>query len=229
MTLNLIGYGARVPTERNKMSLPANVPRYRHPLDTERFLHGRSSVQRIKVDEQSQKRNADQILRQTSGEIGLHYLGFDPEPIRLNKKPLHETKTNLHPTISKDHKLLFEQQTAEDSLKTSERIPTNKNYNQHGSIMNRSFSANQTIPSSSSYRNHSNSNFHQSLSTEEKRKMYLETLNSLDKSFDRHCRQDLLTAALPPKPMHELVFVATSNHHAAMQSKVWSEKLRRDL
>ena len=55
------------------MTLPASIPQFRHPPDTERFIAKSGSSQIIKSDDRSFKRNADQVAFLTSGEIGSHY------------------------------------------------------------------------------------------------------------------------------------------------------------
>ncbi|RYG64614.1 hypothetical protein EON64_13600, partial [archaeon] len=73
------GYGARYPTARNRMTLPQSIPQFRLPPPSERFLQGTRSTQVIKKDERSLKRNAEQIVFQTSGEIGQYYYDIPPE------------------------------------------------------------------------------------------------------------------------------------------------------
>jgi hypothetical protein len=198
------GYGARYPTNRNRMTLPANVPSYRHVPDSERYLRKTSSTRVIKTDEESVKRNAQQVMYQTSGEIGFHYLGFDPEPIRLNKKPLRSTSV-----VKSVPKEKFAS-SANDHSSDGERYLTER-YTERSALSTGRSMGNDFTPSFTN-----------------QRERFAHTLLNLDPSFDRQRRRDLFVASMPPKPMQELVGVATSNNHSAMQSLPWVLKLRID-
>lgn len=191
------------------MTLPANVPKYRRPPDTERFITGAKPTQIIKRDEHSLKRNAEQIVFQTSGEIGVHYYGFETEAYKLNKQPLRNTskaslfKTNFQPENNPSNTI----NSYRDPLESS-RSPQ---------LSKRSDYSDPFVSARDSYRENS---------TNENK--YIYTLKHLDKSFDRKTRRDLVIASLPSKPNQELIWCASSINKSAQQSKNWTEKLRRD-
>lgn len=206
------GYGARYPTSRNQMTLPANVPKYRRPPDTERFMQGCTSTIRVKTDDRAMKRYADQVVHQTSGEIGQHYLGFTPENVRTHMKPLNST-TSLGGSKVKDYSY------ANDIPSNSYVAHTDRS--SEGWMSTRS----NVTDAPSTQRSNLNSARDGFYDTGNK---YLNTLNSLDKTFGRRAKKDLYTASLPTRSAQELVFCATSNQHSALQSKAWQLKLRRD-
>lgn len=218
------GYGARFPTERNQMTLPANVPFYRHLPDTDRFLAGTRSTQLVRTDDAAQRKNAVAILHKTSGEVGLHYLGIDPEPIRILKKPLREPFPHRSVVKTYDHLYVTRNEENQSARATARSKPDSGRWTALESARNNNHQHNYS-PSGSLARTWGTST---SSGAEQKREQFFQTLSTLDKSFNRQSRRDLFVASLPPKPMHELVSVATSHNHSAMQSKGWAEKLRRD-
>jgi hypothetical protein len=235
------------------MTLPANVPQFRHPPDSERFLAGTKSTQTIKKDDRSIHRNAEQIVFQTSGEVGLHFHGIEPEPLRLNRRPLKHGKL-YHPPVPSTF--------TTNSLNPNYQLPSQiTNATQNNSTNNntipetnlgtgRSSHLTETartvrsewsdVPSSyrsnphtgrgnfnnNNYQSHKNFNTITFNQTSDNR--YVQTLQSLDTAFARRSRRDLFQASLPPKPQYELVWLATANDRAAQQSKPWAGKLRRD-
>jgi hypothetical protein len=219
------GYGARIPTERNRMSLPASVPNHRHPPDTAHFLEGCRSTQIVKVDDRACRRNAEAIMRQTSGEVGFHYLGIDPEPLRLMKKPLREP--HVHTIVAKTHDAFYSSINSDKSQNNSISARENARKASARSMP----STGRSIDSrwSNEY-SHSSAreNPTSHASSDSKREKFAQTLRTLDSSFGSQGRRDLFAASQPTKPMHEMVWVATSNNHAALQSRSWSNKLRRD-
>lgn len=202
------------------MTLPANVPAFRHVPDSDRYLRGTSSTKVIKNDDHSFVRNAQQVMYQTSGEVGYHYLGFDPEPIRMNKKPLQDPY--VHTSIPKDHSRLF--------LPAANSQNPNHSEDYGRSLTNRSIgnSAREPFASGRSINSDFSTTFQATQTFSNPREKFAHTLNNLDASFDRQKRRDLFVASLPPKPMQELVGVATSNNHSAMQSMPWVLRLRKD-
>lgn len=202
------------------MTLPANVPAFRHVPDSDRFLRGTSPIKVIKTDDHSVARNAQQIMHQTSGEVGYHYLGFDPEPIRMNKKPLRDPY--VHTSTLKDHSQIFRPANNQDNNQSDNYGPCLKNR----SMIN---SARDQLTTERSVNSNFSSTFQAYQTFPNPREKFAHTLNSLDASFDRQKRRDLYVASLPPKPMQELVGVATSNNHSAMQSMPWQLRLRKDI
>ena len=78
------GNGVRVLTSRNQMTLPHSVPQFRALPDTDQYKKDTSSYQLIRKDEASQKRNAEGINMQTSGDYGKYLLEYNTKSVRLN-------------------------------------------------------------------------------------------------------------------------------------------------
>lgn len=249
------GYGMRYPTERNQMTLPANVPQFRHPPDSERFLAGIRSTQIIKKDDRSIHRNAEQIVFQTTGEIGLHFHGIEPEPLKLNRRPLKHPKLYHSPvpssftttSLNPHYQLPSNTSSSNLQMSGSNNVNSNKPNTSNnpqdtmiGTGRSRMIDTARTGRSEwsdapSSYRSNPQTNRDYNFtgndtsnfnSTSDNR--YLQTLQTLDSGFARRSRRDLLQASLPPKPQYEMVWLATANDRAAQQSKPWAGKLRRD-
>lgn len=219
LTSIFLGYGARYPTSRNTMTLPANVPLHRMPPDTERFLQGCRSTQRVKLDDRAMKRQADTLALLTSGEIGYHTLGRQPDSVRINMKKVEE-----FPPKPKDYMPSYIPPTTHSNKNLAETDSYGGNLSGRGSYASGTIPVSQRSGFSSSYRN--GEEF--AAETTHPNQKYLSTLQHLDSSFGRNAKRDLLAASLPAKPQQELVLVATTIQHSALQSKAWQLKLRRD-
>lgn len=196
-----IGYGKRYPTERNQMSVPANVPKYRHLPDSADFVKGSSSTKVIKTDDNALTRNAQSIVFQTSGDYGKHYLGIDPPVLKLQKTGISPAQTisRQSPWKPENFRAAASDVTARSDI--SESLMTDRS-------------------SLQSFREDFHNNHGGS--------MYAKTLKTLDKSFDRRVKKDLMAATAPTKSAHELVLCATSNDHNAQHTKHWAFYLRKD-
>ena len=91
---NGYGYGANVPTERNKATL-RSVPTHRYPPEYSEPIPGSKPKLWLKHSEQSQKRCAQQILNQTSGEYGSYLIGAMTESVRLKLQPVEINPTTV--------------------------------------------------------------------------------------------------------------------------------------
>lgn len=245
----IAGYGARYPTERNQMTLPAAVPKFRHVPDSERYKRVTSSTVLIKRDEGALKRNAEQIVFQTSGEIGRFTLGIEPENLRILKKPLRN-KSDYSYTSSKDDNRNHHTQSSQDLTNTNSNMnqATNTtNYNRNDGYdtsrltqrdsardnlstgrSNNSFNSSLTSPSTTS-RNPFGNTFNSTSSSHSGNvDRYRQTLQSLDNSFSRREKRDLLAAAGQTQPVHVVPWSAATNQHEFLQSKPWVLKLRND-
>lgn len=195
----------RYPTERNRMTVPANVPKYRHLPDTQEYLKGCSSTKLIKEDDKALRRNTDAIVFQTSGDYGQHYLGIETKTLRLQRKGISPAQTMMTRTMEqRQRKVEFEPQTTQQSARSDIS----------GSLL----TDRSSIQSFREEFNNKNINS----------ETYTKTLNNLDKAFDRRAKKDLVAATLPKKSTQELVWCGTSNEHNALQSKPWADYLRKD-
>jgi hypothetical protein len=197
----MLGYGKRYPTERNQMTHPANVPKYRHVPDSEDFIKGCSSTKVIKTDDKALQRNAQAVVFQTSGDYGKHYLGMDPPLLKLQKTGISPAQTVSRQSTwrPENYRAAASDVTARSDV--SESLMTDRS-------------------SLQSFRDDFNNNQGGS--------MYAKTLKNLDKTFDRRAKKDLLAATIPTKSAQELVWCATSNDHNAQHTKHWAFYLRKD-
>lgn len=182
------------------------------PPDSERFLQGCRSTQRIKTDDRALRRQADGIVHCTSGEIGQHYLGRQPEAIRIQMKPLQtdSSRSDYGKNVG---------DTGGNRVYETNSV-ANASQNEWNSTARSNFS-DAPITQRSGL-----STFREELNSSQNK--YATTLRHLDSSFGRNAKRDLITASLPPKPAQELVWCATTIQHNALQSKGWALKLRRD-
>lgn len=210
----VLGYGARYPTERNRVNVPASIPKYRHPPDSERFLAGTRSVVRAQRDDRSLRRNAEQIVYQTSGEVGSYYYGVEPEFVHLNRQPLEATR--------RGHDLFSASKTAVPPAEAtgSKCSP----WASSRSNQSARFSDYSTDKRSAYSTPRSQRQGYDQL-TQEKLNW---TLTNLNPSFERHARYDLLAASQPRKPVQESVWSATGNYQEYLNGKPWMLKLRQD-
>lgn len=185
------------------------MPLERHPPQSDRFTRVTSSTQLIGTDARAERRNADQIRLQTSGEIGSFYIDAETEGIKLGK-------TRLKPPVRQKESTNMETQyeykcapiTARSTASSFESAPSARSTARSeygGQATNRSFGS----PSASG------SNF-------------ATTWQTLDRSFSNANRRDLFAASMPGRPAQELVWCAASNNRGAQQSKSWAGKLRKD-
>ena len=90
-----LGYGQRYPTSRNQSTLPVSIPDHRHVPLTERYINHTKSSPQILFGDKADKRNADQIIYTTSGEIGKFYIDSEPKAVKLLKKNTHTLRAIL--------------------------------------------------------------------------------------------------------------------------------------
>lgn len=80
------GMGARYLTSRNQPTFPATIPQYRHVPPPEEFLIKSTCTKLIQDDDRALRRNADQIVRQTSGDYGKYHIDTESSVVRLTMK-----------------------------------------------------------------------------------------------------------------------------------------------
>lgn len=89
------GYGARIPTHRNKPTFPITVPTHRYPQQQPDSKQ--QSTKLIMIDARAQLRHNDQLKHQSSGEWGRFFFDTSTEAIRLNSQPLKSITTTQRP------------------------------------------------------------------------------------------------------------------------------------
>lgn len=206
---SFIGYGQRYLTSRNQPTLPRSVPLQRHPPPSDRFSRVTSSTQLIGTDARAERRNADQIRNQTSGEIGRFYIDSESEAVKLGKtllKPPPPRADNMHEMQSGFH----------SALPTNRSLPSSR-YDVESARTGRSTSR-------SDYGNGGRDYLGPPSSTNK----YTHTLQTLDRTFSNSDRRDLFAASMPGRSAQELVWCAANNNRGALQSKGWAQRLRKE-
>lgn len=206
---HIVGYGQRYLTSRNQPTLPRSVPLQRHPPPSDRFARVTSSTQLIGTDARAERRNADQIRNQTSGEIGRFYIDSESEAVKLGK-------TLLKPPPPQPDNLYEIQSGIQSALPTNRSLPSSR-YGADSARTGRSTSR-------SDYGNSSRDNFYTTTSSNK----YMTTLQTLDRTFSNSDRRDLFAASMPGRSAQELVWCAANNNRGALQSKGWAQRLRKE-
>lgn len=211
LTWNILGYGQRYLTSRNQPTLPRSVPLQRHPPKSDRFLRVTSSTHQIGTDARAERRNADQIRMQTSGEIGSFYIDADSEAVKLGKTLLKPPPARH--LLDKGNEIRTEFNSAPV---TNRSIPTSRT----------DLDSARTGRSSARYEYQSS--FNNTSSGGGSPSLYMNTLQTLDKTFSKAERRDLFAASMPGRSAQELVWCAANNSRGAQQSKGWAQKLRKE-
>ena len=170
-----------------------------------------SSTHQIGTDARAERRNADQIRMQTSGEIGSFYIDADSEAVKLGK------------TLLKPPPARYSSQKAYETQTEFKSAPAT----------NRSMPSSRTDLDSArtgrdSARYEYQSSFNNNTAGVGSSGLYMNTLQKLDQSFSRSDRRDLFAASMPGRSAQELVWCASNNNRGAQQSKGWAQKLRKD-
>jgi hypothetical protein len=210
------GYGARCPTERNVQTLPASIPQYRYPPISERsenLFRSRPMGTGYKAD----KRLADQIVHQTSGDWGKFLIGVD----------------------SSDARLFMKQVPATLAMKKAKSLTASSNNNNNNNNSNNNNNNNNNNNSSTNNSVHSNRNdFNDSRELKSYREgggsssskgesMYQNTLKAIDfKAFPKHAKYNLRAAIQPPPNENQYRGVATNNQLGYKNCLNWSGQLR---
>lgn len=209
------------------------MPLYRHPPDTDRFIRGMQSTQVIKTGDRALRRNAEQIALQTSGEIGLHYCGIEPEAIRMNRKPLPVSRSNnLHASTKTEETFGASARNSleydySNHLDNSQQPATSARSN--GDKSSRFGDRDDGLMSNRSANNMNQSKLDDSAYFNSSGNKFLDTIKTLDKSFDRRAKRNLFLASLPPETGYkDMRYATTSNNYSSMQSKSWTLQLRKD-
>ena len=177
---------------------------------SDRFTRVTSSTQLIGIGDRADRRNADQIRFQTSGEVGKFYIDAEPEAVKLGKTLL--TKPAARETINPTYETASEFKSAPVTTRSS----ASKEYDIQSARTGRS-TARSDIGSSRG-----------GASPAVGRAQYMSTLQQLDRSFSNGDRRDLFAASMPGRPSQELVWCAANNNRGAQQSKGWAQRLRKE-
>jgi hypothetical protein len=237
---NGYGYGARVPTSRNIPTQPSSVPQYRYPPVSERTLaQFRPPVSTLRTS-QADERHAHQILYQTSGDWGKHY---------VISKDLQKQRT-LRETERETNRI-----TKLNQIPTSPIVTSNRNYEPFSNNNNNN---NNSIDLHNSKRDNiqqNDSNYKYDISAREEKRLsalgfnnssnqnysgrnlsnnsnnnngnvYSKTLKNLDVTFPTNCKYDLIAATVPSKPAQERSWVAVTNHMNKQNALGFSYSLR---
>lgn len=205
---NGYGRGLRLKTERNMMTLPPSIPKYRYPPEDDPGYF--KSTQKITGDK-AYKRLADQVVHQESGQWGSFLLMHQPTAPSVNYKKLRNHQRGYH------------------EVKEDKQFPQQR----HSQVQHQHNMPQQTTPFTSardqvgtSYNIGTNSVDVCLKGSESARKeVYAHSLNNLDPAF-RRSRSDLIASILPNRPVNEQRWAASRNVLAAGATAVWSSSLR---
>jgi len=205
------GYGARVPTARNVQTLPASIPQYRYPPVSERSENLFRSRPMGLTGYKADKRLADQIVHQTSGDWGKFLIGVDSSDARLFMKPVPATL----------------------AMKKAKSLTASPNTNDNNNNNNKSSTNNSVHSTSNSARNDFNdsrelkSYREEGSSRGESMRQVQNTLKAIDfKAFPKHAKYNLRAAIQPPPSENQYRGVATNNQLGYKNCLNWSGQLR---
>lgn len=197
------GYGARVPTTRNLPTLPASIPQYRYPPVSERSENLFRSRPMGLTGCTADKRHADQIVYQTSGEWGKFLTNNDNADVRL--KPVPAT-------------LALKKQNNHNNIIASQGLSkVNNNNNTYRESMN---SSRYDFNDSKEIKTHRDD-------INKGKSVYHDTLKNIDfKAFPKHAKYNLIASIQPPVTLSEYRGVATTNQLGYKNCLGWSGQLR---
>ena len=205
------GYGARVSTARNVQTLPASIPQYRYPPVSERSENLFRSRPMGLTGYKADKRLADQIVHQTSGDYGKFLIGVDSSDARLFMKPVPAT------LAMKKAK----------SLTASPSINDNNNNNNKSSTNNSVQSNSNDFNDSRELKSYREGGGSSSSSKDESMYQIQKTLKAIDfKAFPKHAKYNLRAAIQSPPSENQYRGVATNNQLGYKNCLNWSGQLR---
>ena len=204
------GYGQRYLTSRNLLTLPCSVPIIRHPPPTERYLRVTSSTQLIGSDGRAERRNADQIKMQTSGEVGRFYIDAESQGVKLGKTLLQRPANNY---ATESNKFTADQSEFK-SRPATDRTTSTGRYEDEGYFSGRNSQSSARGPLDSSGGNNVNASSAFGTAT--------------SATYLNASRRDLFAASAPSRSQQELVWCVANNSRGARQSQPWAERLRKE-
>lgn len=205
------GYGARVPTVRNRPTLPAAVPKYRHAPLTDRANKMFTSTRLDVAGDRAVQRHKDQMSLQTSGEYGRFMFSSS----RSSNYPESTSTAGSRPATS-----------ACESRSNSRQAATPSSSSSLG-LGNTEMRSGGGTSHSSSGRLFSPINTSGVMSDSATINRYRKK-DPLTDCFSRYTKYDLLAAKTPPKHMsgNTASHTALGNTTAAEFSRSWQRGLR---
>jgi len=190
-------------------TLPASIPQYRYPPLSERSENLFRSRPMGLTGDKADKRYADQVVNQTSGDYGKFLIVNDDPAVRLHMKPVQST-LKLKKTINNEQKNI-----------NNNNNNNNNNTNTNKEIIN---STRSNCNSSREINTLREDNYGKNNSS-----IYNTTLETIDfKAFPKHAKYNLRAAVQPPIPEHHYRGVATNNQLGYRNCLNWTNKLRSD-
>jgi hypothetical protein len=245
MLSNGYGNGVRVLTHRNQMTVPASVPAYRHLPDTARFKADTTCKVLTHFDDRAQKRNADQISKQTSGEYGQYLIQDHTRSEKLNlgrsTHQFNEKSGKFNFPVSSARSEQSTARTARSAGGSTSRSESKPFYEPMTTERYKSdlldnvtpielHSTSTSVMQRDRLINTGRSSLGPSsvVTGSSERDQFRSTLQNLDKSYQNRNKRDLLAATLPPRGYQEGKLCATSNHRNGENSKAWAYHLRQE-
>lgn len=217
------------------MSLPHSVPKYRHLPDTSRFKADTTCaiLPSTMMGDKAERRNADQIAKQTSGEYGKFLVDHHHRSEKLNLGKSQHKLNEMSGKFKFDISTARSEQSTARSSRTSS-VGTRKPFYEP---MTTERYKSDVLDNVTPIELHTLSSSHQlsqsTLSSYESsganmKDTFKNTLDNLDKQYQNRNKRDLRASLLPSRGYQEGKLCATSNHRNEQQSKVWSNQLRQD-
>eukprot|EP01038_Epipyxis_sp_PR26KG_P011341 gene11341-15206_t len=239
------GYGARMITARNSPTLPRSIPKQQRPPDSERFIMQTKPKPLPRADdEKGMKRNAEAIVYQTSGEYGLFLVDTESTVEKLNRTGIIPAMTLRQGSIKPSSARMSARiQDVADNIALWNGTPSAV-YSNHSNHLTQPIQINDSrtehrkpysnLNQSQNYADHalaiSQGNLKSSGIVDPHTKMR-ETLQNLDKNFNKNNKNDLQAVLNSEKPLalrQELGWAVARNNRGQEYSKNWAYRLRND-
>jgi hypothetical protein len=210
---NGYGRGLRVKTERNKMTLPPSIPKYRYPPEDDPNYF--KSTKHEIVGDKAFKRLADQMIHQESGQWGSFLLKDQPTAPSVNYKKIRNRQVeeaSQERNTARQHLAVGSQPRQQEQTKPQQSARSNSARDNIGTLFNNTTSNNLAICLGGS--------------ESARKEVYARSLNNLDPAFRKSLRTDLIASILPNRPVNEQRWAASRNVLSAGATQVWSSSLR---
>lgn len=208
------GYGATIPTARNIPTLPMSIPQFRHPPDTPSYTEGMKSKPLRRTGSGADRKNADQMMFQTSGDYGKYLI----------------VKNGNHKTLTKN--------SMQNSMQSIQKRPSTTSLAVHSSSEQNNRGISTARPGTSINKSDRISNSRQTGlqpigkpalgETRHPKTLFLETKLALDKTFERHNHFNLMAASMSDRPDWEQRMYGTQNAIEYQKGLLWMRNLRKE-